>query len=281
MKPLLAATIKDLKALRFPLLVSPKLDGVRALVINGKVMSRNMKKIPSPEVQLRFRALEGMDGELIVGSPNAFDCYRKTVSHVMSENKPGGVQFHIFDDWRLTSIPFVDRFATLKERRFCLVVPHGRVDNLEQLLHFEETHIRLGFEGTMLRSLEGKYKQGRSTMAEGILMKLKRFKDDEAKVIGFEELMRNENPATVGELGQTVRSSHKENLRKGNTLGALVCEWKGQQFSIGTGFDDYTRDQIWNHKSRYLNQMVKFKYLEVGVKDLPRHPVFLGWRQGD
>ena len=40
-KPLLAATV-DLDKVRFPCYVSPKLDGIRVLGMNGKAMTRSM-----------------------------------------------------------------------------------------------------------------------------------------------------------------------------------------------------------------------------------------------
>ena len=45
-KPLLASPA-DLSTLRFPVLASPKLDGVRAIVKDGVVLSRSLKKIPN------------------------------------------------------------------------------------------------------------------------------------------------------------------------------------------------------------------------------------------
>ena len=44
MNPMLAATVKSVADLRFPLLASPKLDGVRAYVKNGVVWSRSNGK---------------------------------------------------------------------------------------------------------------------------------------------------------------------------------------------------------------------------------------------
>lgn len=47
MKPMLAGKCEGLESLKYPVLVSVKLDGVRALVIGGKVMSRSLKPIPN------------------------------------------------------------------------------------------------------------------------------------------------------------------------------------------------------------------------------------------
>jgi DNA ligase-1 len=90
--------------------------------------------------------------------------------------------------------------------------------------------------------------------------------------------MHNANPAMINELGHTAHTSHKAGLAGRGTLGALRVQWQGMEFGIGTGFDDINRQLIWNHRPAFLGKLVKFKYLAIGMKDKPRHPVFLGWR---
>ena len=51
----------------------------------------------------------------------------------------------------------------------------------------------MGFEGAMVRSLDGRYKNGRSTLREGLLLKVKPWKDSEAEILEVYEMMRNEN----------------------------------------------------------------------------------------
>ena len=131
----------------------------------------------------------------------------------------------------------------------------------------------------MVRSIDGTYKFGRSTLRDGILGKLKRFTDAEYKVVDFQERMHNANEATTNALGHTERSSHKENKVGRGDLGALVLETAdGQRFNCGTGFDDAARSEIWNNRDQYLGRWAKIKSFLIGVKDLPRFPVFLGWR---
>jgi DNA ligase-1 len=85
-KPMLAVDCGDVNALRFPLLASPKLDGVRAIGDRWVTKSRSLKPIPNVNVQAQFAGLpEGLDGELIVGNDPQPQtrCYRRTVSVVM------------------------------------------------------------------------------------------------------------------------------------------------------------------------------------------------------
>ena len=133
--------------------------------------------------------------------------------------------------------------------------------------------------------LTGPYKCGRSTNKEGYLLKLKRFSDSEAEIIGFEELMHNNNVKTKDNLGLSKRSTCQENLSGANTLGTLLVRdlYSNLEFRIGTGqgLDIDLRRAMWNNQSSYLGKIVKYKYFSVGVKDLPRHPVLLGFRHKD
>ena len=107
-RPMLA-TDADLGKLRFPLLASAKLDGVRAVVRDGVVYSRSNKPIPNAYVQQKFSRFEHFDGELIVGDPTSKTCYRDTISGVMSfEGKPE-VRFFVFDHIGNTSAPYRHR----------------------------------------------------------------------------------------------------------------------------------------------------------------------------
>jgi DNA ligase-1 len=283
-KPMLAGAA-DLEKLRFPLFASPKLDGVRAIVRDGVVYSRSLKPIPNQHVQERYRHLEYCDGELIVGSPMAHDVYRKTVSVVMSHDEPADdVTFHVFDHIKYPHYAWYERrecaMADLEsDTSGAEFVEHFDAASLDELLRIEQAALEMGFEGVMIRACTGQYKYGRSTTKEGALLKLKRFVDAEFEVIGFEERMHNGNEAQTNELGRTKRSSHKENKTGRGDLGALIVRSaEGVVFNVGTGFDDAERARVWEKQSDYLGKLAKVKYFPVGVKDAPRHPVFLGWR---
>lgn len=278
-KPMLASPA-DLNNLKFPLLASPKLDGIRAVVINGVLMSRSLKPIPNKHVQKLFGAYEYFDGELIVGPATAKNCFNVTTSGVMSVEGEPDVTFHVFDHIAVPHERYCHRFKPGKFnlRSRVVEVPQTLVHSLEELLALEEKCLNEGYEGLILRDPDAGYKFGRSTAREGILLKLKRFVDSEAVIVDFIEQMHNGNEATTNELGRTKRSSHKENKTGKNTLGAFQVVWNGMCFEIGTGMDDELRQRIWNNRNQFKGLWVKFKYFPVGVKDKPRHPVFLGFR---
>lgn len=290
MKPMLAGEAV-LEKLRFPLAASPKLDGLRGLVQESELLSRSLKLIPNKHLQKTFgqRAYNGLDGELIYGPPNAPDVYRKSTSAIMKHEGEPFVTFWVFDRW--------DRFDMDYERRRraaeavirdfpvqvggqIRLLEQEIINDLESLMGYENTLLAKGYEGVILRDPKSKYKFGRSSTNEGILLKLKRFSDAEAEVIGFEEQMHNANEATTNELGRTKRSTAKAGLRGKDTLGALVCVdlTSGIEFRIGTGMDDAEKQHVWDNQTKFKGKIVKYKSFKIGVKDAPRHPVFLGWR---
>ena len=285
LKPLLAYTVGNTASLRYPLYASVKLDGIRCLVVDGVAYSRNLKPIRNKYVQRCIGKPEysGFDGELVVSDIFAKDCYRTTSSGVMSEDGEPDFKFYVFDRWDMGDVPYNERFIAVCHLPFVSIVQQTEISSESELLQYEQELLDMGAEGVMVRSIDGIYKNGRSTAKDGILGKLKRFSDAEYRIVGFVERMHNANEATRNELGYIERSSHKDNLVGRGDLGALVLETAdGQQFNCGTGFDDALRAEIWANQCAYLGRMAKVKSFLIGVKDLPRFPVFLGFRdEGD
>lgn len=284
-KPMLSGKA-DLDSIKFPVLASPKLDGVRVIVKDGVVYSRNFKRIPNDWCQTLFgrKECEGFDGELIVGPVTADTVFQSTTSGVMTGAGKPDVVFHAFDDTDIDD-SFSARYEHLKAhiQKKCRgikveLVPHIHITNIKDLMDFEEKCVAQGYEGIMIRNPDAKYKHGRSTTKEGGLLKVKRFEDDEAIVIGYEELMTN-NEQELDNLGHKVRSSKKEGLAPAGKLGALIVNHKTfGAFKIGSGFTEDTRIKLWRECDELKGRLVKFKYQPSGVKDKPRFPVFLGFR---
>lgn len=282
-KPMLAGKA-DLDNIKFPVMASPKLDGVRVIVYDGVVYSRNFKRIPNDHVQSLFGRKEchGFDGELIVGDVTSDTVFQATTSGVMTGAGKPDVALHVFD-YTGSIHHFSSRHSELKKRahkqKHVKVVPHVLINNLEELNAYEEECVAQGYEGIMIRDPKGKYKHGRSTTKEGGLLKIKRFEDDEAVVIGCEELMTNLNEQELDNLGHKVRSSKKEGLVPAGKLGALIVKHKTfGEFKIGSGFTEDARIKLWRERDELKGRLAKFKYQPSGVKDKPRFPVFLGFR---
>ncbi len=107
----------------------------------------------------------------------------------------------------------------------------------------------LGGEGLMLRQPGSRYEAGRSAT----LLKIKRFHDAEARVIGH----------------LPGAGRHK------GRLGALDVELPdGTQFSVGTGFSDAQRGD-----PPPVGSLITFRYQELSDRGVPRFPSFIRVRR--
>lgn len=285
-KPMLASGIANIKGLRYPLLGSLKLDGIRCLIHGGRPVSRTLKLIPNFFVQsvLSDPSLEGLDGELIIGDMNDPQGFNKTTSGIMSREGEPDFTFYVFDTLYHGSLPYRERYNRISEqiagRERIKILDLRELSNEDDLLDYEGAAVLDGYEGICLRDPNGPYKFGRSTEKEGYLLKMKRFEDDEAVILGFEEALSNQNEATVNVFGNMERSSHQENMVPKGTLGKIIVRSFNftEEFGIGSGFTDAQRKHIWENRNTYLHTLVKYKYQPHGVKDRPRLPIFLGFR---
>jgi len=307
-RPLLAFTIEDTSKLKYPLYVSPKMDGLRCIVEDGVAYSRSGKPFRSPVVQALFSSgrFDNLDGELIYGDMFAKDVFSKSTSACMSktwpeELDPTQLKFYVFDEVPNGNNPeemlkpYSERLVSIAQRLDGVaefdnipvyMVVQTKVDNEEQLLAIESSLLTRGAEGVMGRSISGRYKPGRSTEKDGIIGKLKRFSQSECVVIGFQEKMHNTNEQKRDEFGYAERSTSKEGLVAAATLGALLVKdcVSGVEFGIGSGFDDKLRKEIWENKESWLGRIVKYQYFATGMKDetmAPRFPTFKGERSKD
>jgi DNA ligase-1 len=289
-KPMLASPA-NLDALTYPVYASPKLDGIRAAVVGGKLLSRSLKEIPSRFIfdMLSKPMYEGLDGELIVGAPTDKDVYRNTISGVMATDKTPDFTWFVFDQWdhpgfRGERLLAAVAAACMPSNEHVAYLHHELLRSRAEVDLYEAEQVTLGYEGIMLSSTDGKYKFGRATTKGGELLKVKRFEDSEAEVIGVEEEMFNGNDAETNELGRTKRSSAKAGKVGKRTMGALIVRdvKSGVEFNIGTGFTAADRSNWWHwFETQTVNTpkpIVKYKHFPVGTKDKPRHPVFLGMR---
>lgn len=300
-RPLLAADTKNpenLKKLRYPLMASYKLDGIRCLTLDhGFVVSRAFKPIPNDALRTALDYVPlYLDGELVTIDPQtgkAHD-FNTIQGNVMSHEGEHKAIYYVFDSFENPDNEF---FARLWHAQYdvsvynkfrrpdmskleVMVLPHRHVENADEVLEFFTEATQLGYEGVMLRDPGGVYKSGRSTLKQQILLKYKGLEniDAEGTVIGFEELYHNGNEQTRDAFGLAVRSSHKENKIAAGKLGALILDTRWGELRVGTGFDMTLRELIWNKREWYLGKIVTFKYQESGMKDLPRFPVFKGFR---
>lgn len=303
-QPMLAGTCDDRNTLKFPVIASEKFDGVRAVVRNGVLLSRKLKAIPNTHVQTLFGRpeYEGFDGELMLTGfrpyteaetiqegtiLNVKSIFTATQSAVMRESGTPDVTFHVFDDFSVAEKPFYQRVQSVYSRLEALGFPKGLrevdqpiINRVEFLDKMEAGVLAKGGEGVMVRDINGPYKFGRSTVNEGWLLKIKRFQDSDAVVIGFKERMHNENEAEIDERGHTKRSSAKAGKTATGMMGSFHVRdiHHGYEFWVGSGMDDAQRNKFWGEREELVGQVLKYKFFELGSEGLPRFPVFLGFR---
>ena len=275
-----------LDLLRYPLWVTPKINGVRGYVKNGVVLSTSNKPLPNKNLQEFFGACENLDGEFVVGDIlDSQNSLNRTTSIVMADDKPiDGLRFYAFDYVEFPELSYANRQAQLFEKapEYLRVTKLSNIIVKDEagLLELEQRFVSMGYEGLITRDPEALYKFGKSTAKQAWMGKMKRFTDDEAVIIGYAERMHNTNEKVISETGRSKRSSAKAGKVGLDTLGALLCRTKsGHEFSIGTGLNESTAAYLWSIREKDLvGRFVKFKFFEIGSGDVPVLPVYLDLR---
>jgi DNA ligase-1 len=297
--------------IHYPLLASPKLDGIRCLIKRPIIadvssdlevlgdelgqytaLSRSLIALPSRQVQSLFSDFQELDGELIVGNETDHDVYNRTQSYVMSDDKHADdLKFRVFDcaEESLAGEPFINRleyardqikyFNTVSKYAKAELVEHVICHNKTDVIGYEEWALEEGYEGVMLRNPHGHYKHNRGTFKEGLIYKLKREQDDEFVIIGFKEAKKNNNEATVDEKGYTKRSTSMSGLVYSGTLGKFVVSFNGVPIEVAPGAATHPqRKYIWDHQEEFLGRLIVVRHFPHGAKDLLRFPRFVGFK---
>ena len=281
-KPLLAGNYDPKKA-KFPYAATPKIDGVRFLMVNGVAVSRSFKPIRNEYIQQTLSGAlpDGIDGELTVGTN-----FQESSSAIMRIKGEPAFKVWIFDYVNPDGVSrgYIERikeiidFEPFDLPNYEVLYPVA-INSQIEVDKMMVKYLSDGYEGLMLRDPKGIYKFGRATTNSNILLKVKDFMDSEAEVVGFKEKMINTNEAKKDAFGHSKRSHAYAGKVPAGTLGGFVLRMSdGREFTCGSGLTDSLRQQIWDNRSCYLGQLVKYKFMTTGIKDLPRHPVFLGFR---
>ena len=261
-KPMLAKDFNDYKEkIKYPLATQPKLDGVRCINQERGMESRNGKKIISaPHIHEALKSLFEIhpdlvfDGELYTHKSEGIDfnkiisCVRKTKpTQADIEESKQSIQYWIYD---LPSHPggFMERFNALKKLDLpscCKIVPTEQIDNEEDLMAYYFDYMAEGYEGQILRVLDGEYENKRSKS----LLKHKTFFDREFTIEGVTE--------GIGKLQGKV--------------GTLVFSIDGKPFNAAINGEHAYLEELWKNKN-LVGKKATVKYFELTADGIPRFP---------
>jgi len=304
LRPMLASNDVVLEAefagLAFPKVASPKLDGFRQYNLHGRPTTRSGKQLANLSTRkiLTRSEFDGLDGELITGSPTAPDALHKAQSAFGTIAGEPEFTWHIFDDmargkvgyWNHWAHSVVPRILTLPE--WCIAVPQQLVATPAELLAFHKHIVSLGYEGTVIRDPRSPYKHNRSTRKQEWMLKVKDVTYEEVMVISFNEKMINANEAMTDDLGFTRRSSHKAGKIPAGTCGSFTVrsinssfdaeqgKISFEEFSVGTGpLVAHELKDIWENRMSYsLRPMTVKYYSQAASRMKPRSGQFVAWR---
>lgn len=280
---------RDLANLSYPLLGSPKIDGIRCL-IDGQAKTSSMKLQQNYFIQeiLSKPEFNGLDGELVIGLANNKDTFNTSTGPLRRLHGEPDFTFYVFDSFLSPKETYFQRWLLkIPELSFSSsriqILPQIILKTPEEIQTYTQYCIDSGYEGAMIRSPEGIYKNGRATFLEGNIFKRKPLTDTEAKIIGFNEKMENLNPKKKDKMGLSKRSSHKRNKIPAGTLGSFILKsplWK-ESFNCRGKINDSLASDIWQNQENYLGKIVTFKYQQYGSINAPRQPVFKAFYKED
>ncbi len=283
---------------KYPLLVSEKLDGVRCLVIDGVVYSRNLKPMRGMlqdhfEDLCRFSKENSivLDGELYMPAKD----FGSFMSVVTDTDKPVpaemalmafdalpasswqvGKAFNYSFEGRSTYLGLhAESFTAKSEKPLLRVLPQLLVTTPADLEKELERALNAGFEGLIARSPDSPYKFGRGTLNEGYIYKFKEWVTEDAVIVGFVQGTQMKESVRTGDrtrdklgyLERTSKAETRELVLKIGSINVMLKNGKVCGCGIAKGVDI---GLTWENRDLFLNKHVEIRYIAHGVKELPR-----------
>ena len=271
-KAMLAHKYNEDKAY-YPAYIQPKLDGVRCLFTAKGAFSRANNRFMNVEhIEQELKPFFAknptavLDGELY--NHGLKDDFEKIIS-LVKKRKPTKddrveaaelVEYHIYDVASMTiatynkRLSFIISLPSFKWNHIKRVDTKTAVD-YDAALSLHKKNLKLGYEGSIYRSIDGKYKGTRSWD----LMKFKDFHDTEATIVGYE-------------IGKGKRQG---------TLGKFIMQDdEGIEFGCppGKGYDYKDLANMLNNIHDYIGQRATFTYFQRTQAGSYRHPHYKALR---
>ncbi len=231
-------------------LVSEKLDGVRGLWNGQKMYFRSGKVMNLPSEFVKDFPPFALDGELY--SPKLhFSQIISILKNPQKQNEILELKFYVFDvphspkDSLTQRLDELRAYLKSKPNMYIEIIPQRLMQGQDSIDRELQAVVDNGGEGLVLRMPNIPYQKGRSKYD----FKLKTRQDAECKVIG-----------------------HTQGKGKYDSmLGAIICEYNGKNFKIGSGLSDTLR-----RNPPPIGSIISFKFQGLTHNGIPRFPTF--WR---
>lgn len=288
-KPMLCPNDQvDLSSIKYPMLASVKLDGVRAIFINGELFSRSLKLLPNSNLDTMFKDIKKyskdnnviFDGELYCKSVT----FNELSGIIRSDNQelPKDLRFCCFDVLDANNKKFIERYVqyhSIELPNFigCKQTP---VKNEKDVNTYFELALSEGFEGLILRNPDSYYKFGRVTAKSNDAYKVKSFVTLDAKIIGIGQATeaREGSEKTINELGRSKTSQKLADRVLIPMASTFKVMYEGKELEVSIAMSHEEKKEIWANQSKYIGRILEYKCMETGMKDLPRHATSIRFR---
>lgn len=302
LKPLKAPSQSmALSDLTYPILTSYKIDGVRAIVKNGKILSSTMKELPNEQLAHLFAPLLKKKDFVFDGEIYSRDLhFTELIGYVMAKDRvlDKSISFYIFDmlpidDWNNPALTYEERLKLMdkvsKIDNIHVIEQHP-CNDINRIKALYELAKELNYEGLMFRNPKALYKHGRATLKENIIYKYKRWDEYDAQIVSVHEMVGNIDgiEREVDETGHKKQVHSKFLKEPQNTFGYFTVNvemYLLDKVSITTmkiggwkGLTDELRKHIWENQKDYIGKWVRFKGMSVGSLNAPRIPKELEFR---
>ncbi len=242
--------------------ISRKLNGTRCAFVGDKCMTRQGKEYKGLDHIIRDLHSLGLkncfvDGELLYKNEENLsdsEAFQKGTGIAMSkDNDKSSLKLVIFDVFPLEEFWNGKSKESYYERKQMLLEIKEDIELFDEVKNVEV--VQMCYEGVDHSQIWKWLDYAEENDWEGIilnldtpyeckrtknLIKVKKFFSADLKCIGIEE--------GAG--------------RNKGTLGALICDYKGNNVNVGTGFSDKDRKQIWQHPEDIIGKIISVKYKE-------------------
>ena len=266
-KPMLAHDFRKLKGkVTYPVMSQPKLDGVRAVVRESGMKSRNGKPhLSTPHIHESLAKLFKEDPDLIFDGElyvHKGECDFNKIISLVRKKKPTledireskeHIKYHIYD---LPSHPgtFKERMEALKELDLpdcCVLTSTHLCKDEEEVMDYYSEYMADGYEGQMVRVIDSVYENKRSKS----LMKHKVFYDQEFTII---DVLEGKGKLT-------------------GKVGRIIFEINGTRFKSAVNGDHEYLEQLFKD-GNLIGKQATVKYFELTPDGIPRFPKVIAIR---